>query len=135
MRLQITVVLLVVFCVSAFGQDTIFVGNPSVRIDSDGKTSTPHDLSAEGASKYACRITGKGKRYFWASRDNRELIRSNSGDYVYFISPEGTGYVKIFTGKSPGPGGFDYLEHFSSELKTLTYWGKRAPDSTTPLNK
>lgn len=104
----------------------VFTGTPQVRFDSDGTTTKEHDLSQEGASKYICRITSKGKRFYWASRGNRELIRTDSGDYTYYVSPEGTGYVKIYTGKT-NPNvkmPYTYLEHFSSEMKVYTYWGK-----------
>jgi hypothetical protein len=107
----------------AFAADeAIFTGIPSVRIDADGAQSVRVELSDQGARKYECRIVGKGKKYFWASRGNRELIRSDSGDYTYFISPEGTGYVKVALTKG---GTFDYMENFTTELKTVTYWGKR----------
>ena len=122
-----TLVLVAVTTVALFAaDDTVFVGNPRVRFDADGKTTSPHELSGEGAEKYACRITKSGRKYIWASRENRELIRSEAGDFTYFISPEGTGYVKIFTGKAGGKrdGNFDYMEQLTSDLKTFTYWGK-----------
>ena len=112
------------FCATlAFGADeVVFGGIPSVRVDVDGLESVRVELSEQGGKKYECRIVGRGKKYFWASRANRELIRSNSGDYTYFVSPEGTGYVKISLTKG---GRFDYMESFTTELKTVTYWGKR----------
>lgn len=112
------------FCaILAFAADeAIFAGTPSVRIDADGGQSVRVELSDLGAKKYECRIIAKGKKFLWASRGNRELIRSDSGDYTYFISPEGTGYIKVALTKS-GP--FDYMESFTTELKTVTYWGKR----------
>ena len=39
----------------------------------------------------------EGRRYVWASREDRQLNRRESGDWVYYISPEGSGYVKVFT--------------------------------------
>jgi hypothetical protein len=113
------------FCaILAFAADeVIFSGIPSVRIDADGAQSVRIELSDLGAKKYECRIIAKGKKLFWASRGNRELIRSDSGDYTYFISPEGTGYIKVALTKS---GAFDYMESFSTDLKTVTYWGKRS---------
>jgi len=113
------------FCVAlAFGaaDEVVFGGIPSIRIDADGKDSVRVELSEQGGKKYECRIVGRGKKYFWASRANRELIRSDSGDFTYFISPEGTGYVKISLAKG---GNFDYMESFTTDLKTVTYWGKR----------
>lgn len=107
--------------------ELVFVGHPMVRFDADGTVNKEHDMSKEGEQKYECRIVSKGKRFYWASRNNRELIRSEAGDYTYYISPEGTGYVKIYTGKQNAgvkmP--YDYMEQLTSELKTFTYWGKR----------
>jgi hypothetical protein len=77
--------------------------------------------SDQGSKKYECQITRKGKRYYWVSRGNRELIRSNSGDFVYFISPEGTGYIKIHVGAGKEP--YSYMEHLTSGFKNMTYWG------------
>lgn len=112
------------FCaIAAFAaEEVIFSGTPSVRVDADGAQSIRVELSDAGAKKYECRIIAKGKKIFWASRGNRELIRSDSGDYTYFISPEGTGYIKIALTKNAL---FDYMESFSTDLKTVTYWGKR----------
>jgi len=122
-----TLVLVAVTAATLFAADeTVFVGNPKIRFDADGTTTSPHNLSPEGGEKYACRIVKSGRKYLWASRENREVIRSEAGDYTYYISPEGTGYVKVFTGKAGGkkPADFDYMEQLTQDLKTFTYWGK-----------
>jgi hypothetical protein len=49
---------------------------------------------------------------------------AHSGDWTYYVSPEGSGYVKVLTGSASQP--YDYMEHLTSELKTVTYWGKRS---------
>ena len=127
MNLRILIALLLLVPCAAFADELIFSGTPNVRIDSDGATSNTHELSANASHQYTCRIVKNGRKYLWASRGNRELIRSDSGDFTYYVSPEGTGYVKVFTGKrNPDVKlRFDYLESFSTELKTLTYWGHR----------
>ena len=128
MSFRITLLAILLTAGLCHAQEVAFRGQPQVRFDSDGTTTKEHDLSQEGAEKYECKIVGKGKRYYWASRGNRELIRTDAGDYTYYVSPEGTGYVKIYTGKK-NPNvkmPYDYLEHFSSEMKVYTYWGKRA---------
>jgi hypothetical protein len=103
-------------------QDDGFTGTPLVRIEADGTEAKRLEISAEAGSKAQCRIEKKGRGYIWASRDNRELMRSNAGDWTYFVSPDGSGYVKILK-NADGP--FDYLEHVTSEFKTYTYWGRR----------
>ena len=104
--------------------EVVFTGVPAVRFDVDGHNSTRVDLSDQGAQKYTCRIVQRKKKFYWASRGDRELIRSDAGDFTYYTSPEGTGMIKIALKPS---GKYDYMEQFSSELKTVTYWGKRAP--------
>ena len=101
-----------------------FTGRPLLRLDADPNEAKRTELSDAAGEKYECRIVKKGRRYVWASREDRQLNRRESGDWVYYISPEGSGYVKVFTGAAPMP--YDYIEHVTGELKTVTYWGKRA---------
>jgi hypothetical protein len=103
-------------------QDDSFTGTPLVRVEADGTEVKRLEISPDAGAKAQCRIAKKGRNYIWASRGNRELIRSNAGDWTYFVSPDGSGYVKILKDAS-GP--FDYLEHLTSEFKTFTYWGRR----------
>lgn len=105
-----------------FAQDG-FEGRPAIRVDSSAADTKRTELSEEAGIKYECRIQKRRGKYVWTSRQDRELIRANAGDYVYYVSPDGSGYVKVYVGKSPQE--FDYMEHVTGELKTLTYWGKR----------
>ncbi|HUS08443.1 MAG TPA: hypothetical protein VMZ52_19215 [Bryobacteraceae bacterium] len=116
------------FLTAATPEETVvFAGVPSVRVDTAGLDPDARRLSPEDGKKYACRIVARKKKFYWASRGDKELIRSEAGDFTYFISPEGTGYIKIYKGT---PGGaapnslFGYLEQLSSGLKTVTYFGK-----------
>ena len=106
-----------VFAVAA--DEVVFEGQPQVRIDSDGHETKKAEFSKEAV----CRVEKHGRHYVWASRDNRRLDRVDAGDFVYYISLEGSGYVKVR--QKPGPSGsFDYLEQLSTGLTTVTYWGK-----------
>jgi hypothetical protein len=105
-------------------QDDGFTGTPLVRVDADGDEVKRTELSDAAGEKFACRITRKGRRYVWASRNDRELTRTVAGDWTYYVSPEGSGYVKVLTGAGGQP--YDYVEHVTGEFKTVTYWGKRA---------
>jgi hypothetical protein len=107
-----------------YAQDEGFTGTPLVRVDSDANETKRTELSEAAGEKYACRIVRRGRnRCVWASRGDRELMRSVAGDWTYYVSPEGSGYVKVLTGAEGQP--FDYLEHVTGEFKTVTYWGKR----------
>ncbi|HYZ85096.1 MAG TPA: hypothetical protein VE621_11865 [Bryobacteraceae bacterium] len=103
--------------------EEVFAGIPAVRFDLDGNNSIRVDLSDQGAEKYKCRVVMRKKRYYWANREDRELNRVDAGDFTYFLSPEGTGMIKIAL--KPG-GTYDYMELLTTELKTVTYWGKRS---------
>jgi|SRR5688500_634195 hypothetical protein len=105
-------------------QDEGFTGTPLVRVDADGNETKRTELSEAAGEKYACRIVRKGRKYVWANRGDRELTRTVSGDWTYYVSPEGSGYVKVLTAVAGQP--FDYLEHVTAEFRTVTYWGKRA---------
>jgi hypothetical protein len=118
----VILLLLFSFAVPAAEEELVFSGLPSVRFDVDGKEAVRVDLSEQGSHKYVCRITGKGKRFFWASRGSRELIRYDAGGFTYYVSPEGSGFIKVAAVKGTD---YDYMESFTAEMKTITYWGKR----------
>src|SRR5262245_16045009 len=102
-------------------QDYGFTGTPLVRVDSDPNETKRTELSDVGGQKYECRVVRKGRRFVWANRGNRELIRTVAGDWTYYVSAEGSGYVKVLTGKEGER--FHYMEHVTGEFKTVTYWG------------
>lgn len=111
---------LILFAGLALPQNDIFVGTPQVRVVADGAKAERTDIS-KGADP--CRIARKGRGYVWASRGNRALNKSEAGDWVYFVSPEGSGYVKVYTGAASVP--YEYVEHVTDGYRTFTYWGKR----------
>jgi hypothetical protein len=118
------ILLAVVAAPTLQAQDDGFTGTPLVRVDADATEVKRTELSELAGEKYACRIVRKGRKYVWASRGDRELMRSNAGDWTYYISPEGSGYVKVLTGAAGKE--YDYVEHVTGEFRTVTYWGKRS---------
>lgn len=100
-----------------------FIGTPMIRVDADENEVKRTTINEAGGRKYQCRVEKKGRKYIWASRGDRELIRSDAGDWTYYISPQGSGYVKVFSGTGLA---YDYVEHVTGELTTVTYWGKRS---------
>jgi hypothetical protein len=118
-------VLALMAAVEVRGADVVvFEGRPQVRVDSDGKETKLTELSTSAGEKFACRIVRKGRGYAWASRENRRLDRVQAGDVTYYVSPEGSGYVKVLEVRQRAAEGFDYLEQVSTGLKTITYWGR-----------
>lgn len=79
----------------AFAQ-VVLDAKPTVKVESsEGGTSrlTP---SEPDRTRYRVTITRRDGRYFWTSREDRELVDHASGAFHYFIEPRGGGYIKVF---------------------------------------
>jgi hypothetical protein len=126
------VVGLVLLAVSAFGSafaDAAFEGRPTTKVESNDTKTVRTVLTKSAQAECAVTIIQHDGRYFWASREDRELVHTSSGTFHYFTAPDGAGYVKVFDTHSvpramrpPGPR-FRFMEHVSLGLWTITYWG------------
>jgi hypothetical protein len=113
---------------------TVFHGRPAVRIQEDGVQRSVNALAAQEAAGFECVVSRIGDAYYWASRENRPMIRNEGPGYVTYVSPDGSGYVKILKPEmksvvsmlKPTEAAFDYLEHMSLGLSTMTYFGSRS---------
>jgi hypothetical protein len=127
------VVLAVLGTPLAFGQAiTTFQGRPMVRIGEGGlKPGNLEHLSPDEAAKYQCVIHQNGDKYYWTSRENKELLRTTSGAFVTFMARDGSGYIRIINPTlktaaslmSENANKFDYVEHLLMGLVTITYYG------------
>lgn len=72
---------------------------------------------AEGREAQVLIVERDGK-YYWASREGRELYHTRSGIFRLFIDLRGGGYVKV--DETSG----EYYEHLPMLLGPITYWGK-----------
>jgi YHS domain-containing protein len=144
----IFLVLLVVLASNSFAQSkAIFSGIPIVKISEGGIERFPEKISKKEAANLGCIISKIGGKYYWASRENKQMFRELSGAFIIFFAVDGAGYVKIILPemkkilleefkRSPRlkeiPGlelseteeKFDYVEHLSFGLKSVTYYGK-----------
>lgn len=70
-------------------------------------------------------------KYYWATRDNLELIRVQSGAYSTFFATNGAGYVRVIDPNKKDVASlagnteaeFDYVEHMLLGLRSVTYYG------------
>jgi hypothetical protein len=119
--------LLLVLCLctaALFGQDVIFRGTPTLRVTSGIERDERQKVEGEEARKGECLIVRKGKKYFWASRQNAPLNRIETENFTYFVHTGGSGYVKVFTGDRASANlPVDYVEHISQSFNVITYWG------------
>ena len=67
----------------------------------------------------------------WTSRNNQPLLCSESGAFVTCLCVGGCGYIRFFTPSGASSwrslGGdldYDYVEHVTNMLGSLTYYGK-----------
>ncbi|HYP09566.1 MAG TPA: hypothetical protein VER03_25295 [Bryobacteraceae bacterium] len=119
-------ILLVLLCsLPSLAQDVVFRGTPTVRVFATTAQDERQKLDTETAQKNECLIVQRGKKYFWASRNNAPLTRVDAAQFTYFIHNGGAGYVKVFTGnretaKAPA----DYIENINQGFEVVTYWGR-----------
>jgi len=95
-------------------------GRPKVKIETYPDGAETYKLSKEQQLEYSMSIVRQGAEYIWVNRESKILIRSTSGIYDNFASPEGAGYVKIST----FGGNCEYMEHVHQNFMTITYYGE-----------
>lgn len=124
MRFAIAFLLCVI---AAWADGEVFRGRPSVRLFSNADNETREKLDGETAEKNECVIVAKGKKYYWASRDNGLMNRIDAPQYTYFVHAGGAGYVKIYTGARKEDAPVEYVESLTQGFEVITYWGRVAP--------
>jgi hypothetical protein len=109
--------------------ETVLDAKPTARVVAGDRTTKHSQLSEDEQTEYRILIVRTGGRYFWVTRQNRELDHRVSGAFHYFIDPLGGGYIKVLDTRAlpeslrdPGPR-FHYMEHLVTWLNTITYWG------------
>ncbi|MDE0073565.1 MAG: hypothetical protein OXR82_09565 [Gammaproteobacteria bacterium] len=108
------------------GYDLIYSGLPGKRVTMTPDAITEEDLTPDQQQEFRLLIVrDQAGKYFWLSRDMREVIRSdNPGAFTIFHAVDGIGYVKVIRNPSLwGEDAYTYVEHFSSWLNSFTYYG------------
>lgn len=100
-------------------ESVVLNGVPIVQSKGNIQQSENSQLSENQQKEYRLLITKYGEDYFWATRENRPLIKKQSGDISIFIEPSGAGYIRV----SEQGGKVLYLEHMAHGFQTVTYWG------------
>jgi len=116
---------------SALAADEVFRGAPTVRVFTSIEKESREKLDPESAKKNECVIVQRGKKYYWASRENAEMLRVDAPQFTYFIHVGGSGYVKVLTGSrkaSNAPA--DYIENIVRGFEVITYWGTAITTAT-----
>jgi hypothetical protein len=95
-------------------------GRPAVRLDATKEGASRHTLNRAEASRQTLKISIVDGQYYWASRENRPLTLSSSGEFTYLSSAEPGQYVR-FTRIN---GRLAYVEHVDTAAASVTYWGE-----------
>jgi hypothetical protein len=114
---------------------TVFRGRPSVKISEGGTSRNPEKLAREKAINLECVISQIGEDFYWASRENVPMVRVEQGAFVTYMAVTGAGYVKVIKPEMKDVAGllgeteteFDYVEHLTQGLATVTYYGRARP--------
>ena len=105
-----------------YSQTTAIVvisGIPTIKATTD-VNGTNHNQVPDGEQwSYRLEIVHKGNKYYWASRENRELLFNQSGVFYNFIEPNGAGYIRVYFADND----VIYMEHMPIMLGHITYWG------------
>ncbi|HEX8154511.1 MAG TPA: hypothetical protein VF698_15360 [Thermoanaerobaculia bacterium] len=114
---------------------TVFRGRPSVKISEGGFERRPETLGREKSVNLECVISKIGDDYYWASRENVAMVPVESGAFITYVAINGTGYVKLIKPAMKEVAAlmgaaeerFDYVEHLTFGLKSVTYYGVVRP--------
>ena len=113
----------------------VFEGRPLRKVESSFERIVPSTLSSEDAFKYAVRIVERQGKYYWGSREMRELVRHEAGAYITFVAVDGSGYIRIgipmmldLRDQLPAEQRrkeIGYTEHLLIQFGSVTYYGNR----------
>jgi hypothetical protein len=126
--------LTLVVCASSLciGQaKTVFSGLPSTKLSEAGLDRVVQRLERKDAANLACIVSEIDGKYYWATRENKQLVRTESGAFITFVAVNGSGYVRFINPKmkqaaalmSETEAKYDYVEHLVIGLGSVTYWG------------
>lgn len=133
MKLAHTFLFVTVFAAQATAQArTVFSGIPSVKVSEAGTERVPLALDRSDAVNVACVVSEIGGKFYWATRENTEMVRLERGAFITYVAVNGAGYVRVISPSfkaaasqmSPTEERFDYVEHALIGLRSVTYWGK-----------
>lgn len=138
MRLVCTgviVALMLTRTASAQDYSVTFEGRPLRKVEVSFTDVLPAALTPDEAFKFSVRILERRGRYYWASRDMREMTRHESGAYVTFTAIDGSGYVRVgvpmmldLRDRLPDEQRrkeIGYTEHLLTQFASITYFGNR----------
>lgn len=99
---------------------TALEGVPSVRLDATEEGAKRRRLRGAEASEHRLRVAIVNGQYYWASRENRPLTLTTSGEFTYLSSTDPGHYVRFRRINDR----LSYVEHVDMPQGSVTYWGE-----------
>jgi len=105
--------------VAVHAQEAVFIGIPfEVAYIKPGEASYK-PIPQQKQTKLMAVVSKKEGRYFWTSRENKELSKSVSEIVTTYSSLDGSGYIKVFSAEGKSM----YLEYIPYWVNSITYYG------------
>jgi hypothetical protein len=112
----------------------VFNGAPSRKIVENGTDRQVTNIPSARKWDFQVKIKQDGQNDFvWVSNKNHPMFRTNLGAYECFVAKNGAGYVMVqdpdvkhILGTSHPHYAFDYVEHQTDGLSSVTYYGTKA---------
>tara|TARA_Y100000746_G_scaffold219427_1_gene216911 strand:- start:409 stop:804 length:396 start_codon:yes stop_codon:yes gene_type:complete len=122
MKFLFLLILLISCSTISVAETIVFSAYPIKKTEIFNFTSSDIKLKDQEYLDYQCIIVKKNDKYYWKSREYKELLKVESGSFHIFIAKNGAGYIKI---KKEQIIGLDYLymEHIHLGLDSITYFG------------
>ncbi len=110
------------------GKEIVINALPSSVVYSSAKSTKREELKQPKQNEFSLLIIKKNGRYYWASRENKELFYTRSGVVHIFVEKGGAGYITIYdenliSGKKNNKKSLEYKEHIRNFNSNITYWG------------
>lgn len=114
----------------------VFEGRPIKKVTAGFEGVREDQLSADQTFEYQLRIVERNGKFFWASRQMKPLIRTESGAYITYVATDGSGYIRVgapmlldLRDRLPPERRareIGYVEHLVLQFASVNYYGNRA---------
>lgn len=113
-------------------QSFSFTGIPSVKVTESGIDRSAEKIEKSKALSVTCVVKEIDGKFFWETRGNKPLLKIDSGAFLTFFAVDGSGYIRVIkpllkdaaSAMSNTEKNFDYVEHLTLGLRSITYYGK-----------
>jgi hypothetical protein len=130
-KLILTFLFCLITCICN-AQSFSFTGLPSVKISEGGVERIAEKIEPSKALSVACVVKEIDGKFLWETRGNKPLLKIDSGAFITFFAVDGSGYIRVIKPSlkdaasvmSNTEKNFDYVEHLTLGLRSVTYFGR-----------